>query len=418
MKVVSPGIEKSVAKRKGIFYLLKRWLLSLGPGIITAALVFGPSKMTITSKLGAEYGFSLVWIVIVAAFFMTVFTSMSARIGVASTDSLLTLIRKKWGKGAAVAIGAGVFIVASSFQAGNAIGVGISVSEAYAYSSDVWVIAFTLLGIALLFFRTFYKVLEKLMIFLVGVMLFAFLLTLFLVKPDLHGILSGLIPAVPAGSLGLVIAFMASCFSIVGAFYQSYLVQERRKLSGGDNENKGGSVTGIVILGLMSVIVMICAASVLHSKGIKVNSASDMAKALEPLFGKYASVVFLTGLFGASFSSLVGNASVGGTLLGDALGYGSVLSSKTLRILIALVMIIGACIAVIFRKLPLELIVFAQSVTIFLVPFIGIAMFAVAEDKDIMGSLKNSTTIRVWALVGLGILILLAFGNIKPLFFR
>lgn len=55
---------------------LKSGLLSLGPGIITAALVFGPSKMTITSKLGAVYGYSLLWIVAVAIFFMTIFTVM------------------------------------------------------------------------------------------------------------------------------------------------------------------------------------------------------------------------------------------------------------------------------------------------------------------------------------------------------
>src|SRR5687768_7518155 len=76
----------------------KRWLRSLGPGIITAALVFGPSKMTITSKLGAEYGYALLWIVAVAIFFMTIFTVMSARIGEATSQSLLSAIRQKWGK--------------------------------------------------------------------------------------------------------------------------------------------------------------------------------------------------------------------------------------------------------------------------------------------------------------------------------
>lgn len=47
---------------------------------------------------------------------------------------------------------------------------------------------------------------------------------------------------------------------------------------------------------------------------------------------------------------------------------------------LALVMIIGAIIAIVFGEIPLELIVFAQTVTIFLVPFIGIAMYAVAND--------------------------------------
>ena len=396
---------------------MQKWIGSLGPGIIIAAVIFGPSKMTITSKMGAEYGYALLWVVVIAIFFLVIFTNMAARIGIATNQSLLTTIRNKWGNPVAIAIGLGVFFVTTSFQAGNSIGVGISIAEANGSSPVVWIIVFNLLGISLLFFRKFYRVLERLMIFLVAVMLFAFLTTLFFVSPDLSKAAHGFIPSIVPGSLGLTIAFFASCFSIVGAFYQSYLVQERKKVNGGIVDNHS-SVTGILILGLMSAIVMICAAAVLNRQGIKVASASDMAKALEPLFGKYASTLFLVGLFGASFSSLVGNATIGGTLLGDAFGFGSQLTSKVVRLLIAQVMIFGAAIAIIFGKLPLQLIVFAQSVTIFLVPFIGIAMFAVSNDGKIMGIRKNSVGVKVFASLGLLILVLLAISNVKELFLK
>lgn len=396
----------------------KSILLSLGPGIITAALVFGPSKMTITSKLGAQYGYGLLWVVAVAIFFMTVFTTLSARIGVATNVSLLTTIRQKWGNIAAIAVGLGVFCVCASFQAGNSIGVGIAIAEMSGTSPLIWIIGLNLFGIGLLFFRKFYKVLEKLMIFLVALMLFAFVTTLFFAKPNVIGIAGGFVPNIPSGSLGLVIAFTASCFSIVGAFYQSYLVQERIKLNPEIKETNRNSIIGIIILGVMSAIVLICAAAVLNKQNIQVTTASDMAKALEPLFGSYAATLFLIGLFGASFSSLVGNATVGGTLLGDAFGYGSQLNSKVVRSFIALVMIIGALIAIKFGKLPLELIVFAQSVTIFLVPFIGIAMYAISNDEKIMGKYKNSLSVKIIGFLGLLILMCLACINVKELFFK
>lgn len=388
-------------------------LAGLGPGIITAALVFGPSKMTITSKLGAEYGYSMLWIVVVAIFFMLIFTNMGARIGLHTDVSLLTNIRAKWGKAVSVLIGLGVFLVATSFQAGNAIGVGIAVAEATGTKAWIWVLVFNVFGMALLFFSSFYKVLEKLMIALVGLMLISFLTTLFLSKPSLSGIAEGFIPNVPLGSAGLIIAFTASCFSIVGAFYQSYLMQENKKY-GVVGTNK--SYTGIIILGVMSIVVIICAAAVLHPQGLKVNSASEMSKALVPLFGTYAADLFLAGLFGASFSSLVGNATVGGSLLGDALGYGSKLSSKAVRLFIAFVMICGASIALIFGKLPLELIIFAQSVTIFLVPFIGIAMYIIANDQKIMGKNANSLFVKIFGALGLLLLIALAVKNFFELF--
>ena len=388
-------------------------LAGLGPGIITAALVFGPSKMTITSKLGAEYGYSMLWIVVVAIFFMLIFTNMGAKIGLHTDVSLLTNIRAKWGKAISVLIGIGVFLVATSFQAGNAIGVGIAVAEATGTKAWIWVLVFNVFGMALLFFSSFYKVLEKLMIALVGLMLISFLTTLFLSKPSLSGIAEGFVPNIPLGSSALIIAFTASCFSIVGAFYQSYLMQESKK-HGVVGTNK--SYTGIIVLGVMSIVVIICAAAVLHPQGLKVNSASEMSKALVPLFGTYAADLFLAGLFGASFSSLVGNATVGGSLLGDALGYGSKLSSKAVRLFIAFVMICGASIALIFGKLPLELIIFAQSVTIFLVPFIGIAMYTIANDQQIMSKNANSLFVKITGALGLLLLIALAVKNFFELF--
>ena len=396
------------------------WLLILGPGIITAALVFGPSKMTITSKMGADYSYGLLWVILVAIFFMMVFTTMGARIGAQNKDSLLTLIRNKFGKPVSLLIGIGIFLVATSFQAGNSTGVAISISEASGTNPKIWIVVFNVLGITLLFFRSFYKVLEKIMIGLVLLMLFSFLTTAALVLPNLSEMIKGLTPSVPTGSTGLIIAFIASCFSLVGAFYQSYLVQERKKLSLSnlpDGTERLSSRVGILILGIMSAAVMICAANVLHTQGIKVTSASDMGKALEPLLGDYASQPFLIGLFGSSFSSLIGNAVLGGSLLGDTFGYSGSLDNSMVKIFISLVMIAGSLIAILFGNLPLELIVFAQSITIFLVPFIGITMYLIGNDKAIMKENVNSKITKIWGALGLLLIIGLAISNFINLIF-
>lgn len=406
----------SVNEKKNFGF--KNWLRSLGPGIITAAIVFGPSKMTITSKLGANYGFSMIWLIIVAIYFMILYTSMAGRIGIATNQSLLQTIRLRWGKKVSYIVGIGVFFVATSFQSGNSVGVGIALSEPTGTPMIFWIILFNVLGLGLLFFKDLYTILEKLMIALVAMMLLAFLLTLIKIQPNLSQIAKGATPSLPLGSEGLVIAFMASCFSLVAAFYQTYLMQERKRLNPGAALKPTESVPGMVILGLLVLIVMICAGTVLHSKGIPVNSALDMAKALEPLFGKYSEILFLAGLFGASFSSLVGNAAIGGTLLGDALGFGYKLSNKKVKLLIALVMTIGATIAIIFGKtLPLHVIVMAQSVTIFIVPLIGIAIYTIANDEKIMGHLKNNRVQKIMGLVGLLVVIGLAIYNIKNIFF-
>lgn len=396
---------------------LKNIISILGPGIITASLIFGPSKMTITSKMGADYGFSLMWVIVVAIFFMMVYSKMSARIGLASDDTILTLIRKKYGKVTSVIIGIGIFLVAISFQSGNSTGVSLSVSEATGTSPKIWIVIFNLIGISLLFFRSFYKVFEKLMIALIILKLFAFLTTAIMSPPPLAELGRGLIPSVPEGSTGLIVAFTASCFSIVGALYQAYLVQTSKKLSSGHSakETLLGSQTGTLLLGVMSAAVLICAANTLHPQHIKVNSASEMGRALEPLLGPGAKAIFFVGLFGASFSSLIGNSVLGGSLLGDTFQYGNDLNHRMVKLFISLVMIFGAIIALCFGKMPLELIVFAQSITIFLVPFIAVVMFMIANDKEIMKEHVNKPITKVWGFLGLLLLIGMAVSNLLTL---
>lgn len=399
---------------------LLNWIHTLGPGLIVAALVFGPSKLTITSKIGASNEYDLLWIISIAIFFMAVYTLIAERIGMASDNTLLSMIGDRWGKGFSIIIGMAVFLVCTSFQAGNSVGVGIAIGELTNTSNVIWIIIFNCMGIALLFFRKFYPVLEKVMFFMVGLMLLAFLVTLFEVKPNVTNVAKGLIaPQIPKGSMGLIIAFMASCFSIVGAFYNSYLVQERKRAHISiEDKSKNSSLTGIIILGLLSAIVMICAGAILFPQGIDVKTATDMSMALEPVFGKYASAVFLIGLFAAGFSSIVGNATVGGTLLSDAFGSGGAFSSKKTRFYIALVMVVGATIAILFGGAPLELIVFAQSITIFIVPIIGIAMFLIANDKKYMGENKIDLFLKISGVLGLTVIIFLAVVNFIDVFLK
>jgi manganese transport protein len=394
----------------------RKWWRSLGPGIITAALVFGPGSLTLTSKLGSLYGYDLLWVVVVSTILMLSFTSMGARIGLATNQSLLQTFKVKWGNWASILTGFGIFFVCVSFQAGNSIGAGLSFAESFNTGTNPWIIGVSLLAISLLFFKSFYKTLEKVMMIMVGLMMLSFIITLLVAQPDYAEVFAGLMPQVPPASLILIIALVASSFSIAGAFYQSYLVQEKGWNRTEVTDVKREAYTGILILGIISSMVLLSAGAILHPQGISVNAATDMGKALEPLYGSWATGVFMLGLFGASFSSLIGNATIGGTLFADALSLGSDLNSKSVKALIMLVIIIGAVVAIAFGKLPLELIVFAQGVTIFAVPFIGLGLLLIANNKSIMGELVNKTPSKIAGIIGLIVLVFLALSNFYTLF--
>ena len=143
-----------------------------------------------------------------------------------------------------------------------------------------------------------------------------------------------------------------------------------------------------------------------------------MGTTLEPLFGSLASTVFMIGLFAASFSSLLGNATLGGAVLADSFSLGNKLSSFPLRMLIMLVIIIGAVIAISFSHLQLKLIVIAQALTMIVAPIVGIFIVLVASSTKLMGDLRISSNLKIFGLIGLIIVFLLGFGFVKILLLK
>lgn len=393
------------------------YLQKLGPGIITAALVFGPGSLTINTKLGASFGFSLIWVVLIAMVFMSAFTRMSAKIGLVSQVSFIERIKQELGKPLAILVGVGVFLTTASFQAGNTIGASVAFAELFSTSYVLWLALFTVLAIGLLFFESFYKILEKVMIGLVVLMLVSFLITIVMAAPSLVLIFKGMVPSIPSGSEYLIITLTASSFSIVGAFYQSYLVKEKGWKSEETSDCMKESQTGIIILGLLSTMVMICAASVLHQKDIDVKNASDLGMALEPLFGAFTSKAFMIGFFAASFSSMVGNATIGGVILADTFFSESKLSHIKVRIMIMLVITIGAIVAFIFGSLPLQLIIFAQGITVMLVPLAAIIILLFANKKDVNIENKKFSVINIIGVLGILVLLLMSGYSINYLLF-
>ncbi|MBD3288300.1 hypothetical protein GF337_05810, partial [candidate division KSB1 bacterium] len=84
---------------------LKQIVKSIGPGWIIAAVCLGPGSITTSSKIGSEFGYEFLWIIVAASIGMGIFMTMSTRYGVSNSDSLLQSIAKEYGRWFAVIIG-------------------------------------------------------------------------------------------------------------------------------------------------------------------------------------------------------------------------------------------------------------------------------------------------------------------------
>ena len=80
------------------------WILSIGPGLVTACVVIGPGSILTSSKVGAADGYSKSWVVVLAVIFMLTYTALGAKLAVVSQQSTGDLIRKHAGSWLAILI--------------------------------------------------------------------------------------------------------------------------------------------------------------------------------------------------------------------------------------------------------------------------------------------------------------------------
>ena len=276
---------------------MNKRLQSIGPAIIVAAVVCGPGSILSASKTGADFGYSMTWVIVLAVFLMIGSSALSARLGVFMEGTPCDEIAKSFGRVTAIFVGLTVFLIAAGFQTSN----NMAIFKAIAPYSDNHHSVFirnhlpTTALIALNSFlllvvyrsKSLYRPVEKLMKVLVGLMVIAFIFNCIISKPSLIESIKGLKPSLPENKDPLsVFALIATTFSIAGAFYQAYLVRDRGWRSNNVKETFVDTVIGITTLGLITLVIMLTAASTLSGKAIKLETVTDVAIQMENLFGK------------------------------------------------------------------------------------------------------------------------------------
>jgi len=367
-----------------------------------------------SSTVGANRSYSMLWIVVVSVAFMLTFMTLGAKLGAVANASPGDWICRKAGRWLAILVGGCVFFISAAFQSGNNIGVAAAF-EAFVDSKPLvasMVVAFNALAITFLFaFKNLYRVLERLMMMFVALMLISFGVNLISLKPDLSALFRGFIPAV--GSIDLaVLGLIGTTFVITAAFYQIYLVQQK----GWDvKEVRTGIIdarVGSVIMALITIMLMSTAAAGLYTgASITLKDPVAVAEALEPTFGTQGKIIFCLGLFSAAYSSFLINSMIGGFILSDGLGLGSKPSDLAPRLLTTCALLTGMIVALAtmvmgFDRTPT--IIAAQAVTVVGAPLVAAVLLWLASSKDVMGSNAASIPTRVFAMVGLALLIAMA----------
>lgn len=388
-----------------------RFFKNIGPGTLVAAAFIGPGTVTVCSIAGVNYGFTLLWAMVLSIIATIVLQEMAARLGIVHNKGLAATVKAEISKPIfrIVAIGlilAAILIGNAAYEAGNISGgvLGLETifqdSKAILFGIEINVlsIAIGVIAFLVLYFGN-YKVIEKFLISLVILMSLSFLITALLTKPDFSEVIKGMfVPKFPEESWLTVIALVGTTVVPYNLFLHASLVKEKWKDSTHLKAARADTYISIVLGGIVSLAIIICAAAVRASE---VNNAADLAMALEPLYGEYATYLLSIGLFAAGITSAITAPLAAAYVARDCFEWRGDLKSIRFRSVWIGILILGVLFSSIGFK-PIEIIRFAQVANGLLLPVIAGFLIWVVNRSSVLGSYKNN---RIQNLLGVAILI-------------
>jgi Mn2+/Fe2+ NRAMP family transporter len=379
-----------------IKYRLIAFFAVFGPGFITANVDNDPGGILTYSQAGARLGYTLLWTLIPTTIALIVVQEMAARMGAVTGKGLADLIREEFGLRATfftmVILGIADFGNIMAEFAGLASGMGIFHISKYIV---VPLGALLVWGVVV---RGSYKPVEKILI-LFSLIYFTYPISAILAHPDWHqAIRDTFVPVVSKNSeyLILIVGLVGTTITPWMQFYLQASIVEK-----GIGKRQYALSRWDVILGCIFTdviaffIVVACAATLYVSGNHNITDAAEAAKALAPLAGRWAALLFAVGLVNAALLSAAILPLATAYNICEGLGVESGINKKFSEAptfyWIYTLLIGGAAGLVLIPRLPLiKLILFSQVANGMLLPFVLIFMLKLVNKPELMGNQKNS----------------------------
>ena len=402
--------------------MIKNIFKNIGPGTLVAAAFIGPGTVTLCTLAGVNFGFALLWAMVLSIIATIFLQEMAARLGIISQKGLSEVIRTEiqnptFRKVVIVLILSAIVIGNAAYEAGNISG-GILGLEAILGNSKITIGDYSinylsiLIGIIafILLYIGNYKFLEKALVSLVLLMSVSFLLTAILTKPDFAAILKGaFIPKFPKGSLLMVVGLIGTTVVPYNLFLHASLVKEKWNTENDLVKARKDTIISIALGGIVSMAIIISAAAI---QSTDITNASDLAKGLAPLYGDFSKYFLALGLFAAGITSAITAPLAAAYVAKGCLGWQGDLKSKKFRTVWAIILFLG----VLFSSLnisPIQIIKFAQVANGILLPVIAGFLLWIMNKESILGKFKNT---KFQNLIGFIILAATIFLGLKSIF--
>jgi Mn2+/Fe2+ NRAMP family transporter len=401
----------AILSRRGWTARLLLVLAVVGPGFITAAVDNDAGGIATYSVAGAQFGYSLLWIMIPATVALVVIQEMSARMGAATGKGLSDLIREEFGF--RVTFFLMIALIFTNF--GNIVAefAGVASSlELFGVSKYVVVPLAALFVWALVVHGTYNSV-EKIFLF-ASLFYVAYVISGVMARPDWTAAALSTVTRPESrgfrnyGYLSMVIGLIGTTITPWMQFYLQASVVEKGVTMRQYRASRLDVIVGCLFSNAVAWFIIVACAATLHAAGkFTIETGADAAQALRPLAGEYAYLLFAGGLLNASlFAASILPISTAYAVC-EGLGFESGLDKRfdeapAFYWLYTALIVLGAGVLLIPRFPLFRFMVLSQVVNGILLPFVLVFMLLLVNDKELMGEHVNSRWYNVvsWATAG------------------
>jgi manganese transport protein len=411
-RVLEAAEESLAGRRRG----LRGAAPFLGPAFIAAVAYVDPGNFATNMAAGAKYGYLLLWVVLMANLMAMLVQAMSAKLGIATRKNLPEVCRERFPRRVSFLLWIQAEVIAMATDLAEFMGAAIGLNLLFGIplfpaALLTGVAAFGILALQAKGFRR----LESVIAGLIGVIVAAFALQVFMAQPSASGIAHGFVPGFSGSeSVLLAVGILGATVMPHVIYLHSALTQHR--LVGATEEAKRrilrfelvDVVIAMSLAGVVNMCMLITAAAVFHSRGLT-EVGDDLTQVYDTLgvhLGHGSSLLFGIALLASGLSS-----SSVGTLAGQVVMQGFI-NRRIPLFLRRLITMLPALVIIAFGVDPTRALVISQVVLSFGIPFALVPLILFCRNRRLMGSLVNRrvTTVAAVAvstvIIGLNVFLL------------
>ncbi|HEU0244771.1 MAG TPA: Nramp family divalent metal transporter [Candidatus Limnocylindrales bacterium] len=394
-------------RRRGLL----AFLAVMGPGIIAGVAGNDAGGLTTYSVLGAETGLTMLWIFPLTILILAIVQEMVARLGVITGQGLSDLIRERFGVRWTV-FAMGVLLLANVANTIANMAGAAAALDIFGIPKIVTVPVVAVAIWSLVLFGS-YRIVER--VFLLVMLVFlAYPIAAIMATDDWTPVFKAFVtPTLPLdpATLLLLVAVVGTTITPYMQFYLQSAVAEKGI---GEEElrlEQADAVVGSVWTNVIAVFIVVATAAAVVAGGaaLTITSAADAAKALEPVAGPFAEVLFGIGLFGASVLAAtimpISTAFVICEAFGWESGVGKRFSDAPVFFgIYTFVLALGAIVVLLVPEGSLVgIIVGSQNLQGLLLPIVLVFLVLLVNDKRLMGAYVNGRwgNVLAWGAVSL-----------------